>query len=102
MRRGRSWQQLDMGQACQAGWGKRGGNFLLGETRVEWIGCTWVADLALSDTDQLPPLLTGMAFPNSLISVDTSKVASLSKDKTTPIFFLFLIQLREMSPAISD
>lgn len=55
MRRGRSWQQLDMGQACQAGWGKRGGNFLLGETRVEWIGCSWVADLALSDTDQLPP-----------------------------------------------
>lgn len=49
MRRGRSWQQLGMGQACQAGWRKRGGSFLLGEMRVEWIGCTRVADLALSD-----------------------------------------------------
>lgn len=68
---------------------------------MEWIGCTGGADLALSETDQ-PPLLTGMAFPNSLISMGASKVANLSKDKTTPIFFLFLIQLREMSTAISD
>lgn len=73
-----------------------------GARRVERIGCTQVgADLALSETDQ-PPLLPGVAFPNSLISMDTSKVANLSKDKTAPIFFLFLIQLREMSTAVSD